>query len=214
MALEEVINPGDVGEKDLAVVRREFLLDGKPFSGVKVMDEEELFQLLTKHLEFKERTQVLEQDPTFKQIIPYFVVRRGEEYLTARRRNTGGEKRLYGGRLIGFGGHLRAGDIKGKMSEWLQREFNEEIEAKNVLGISFLGIVNHDGDEDKGVHKVHFGLVFEMKVEGEANVKEGDDLEDGEFLSVKELLEKRDEMELWSRLVTEFLAATKLEKQV
>jgi predicted NUDIX family phosphoesterase len=158
-------------------------------------------------MEFRERTQELEQDARIKQIIPYFVVRRSNEYFTARRRDTGGEKRLYGGRLIGFGGHLRAEDIKGKMSEWLKREFEEELEVDRVLGISFLGIVNHDGNEDKGVHRVHFGLVFEVNVAGDVQLRKKGDLQDGEFMSVEELQKRQGEMELWSKLVTGFLAS-------
>jgi predicted NUDIX family phosphoesterase len=209
MALESVLVADALGEKDLAVVPRQDIIAGKSWSGVRVMSEADLFQLLSQHMIFRERTEELEKDESVKQIIPYFLVRRGDEYLTARRKNTGGDVRLHGGRLIGFGGHLRAGDIKGVMKDWLQREFEEEIEAEKVIGISFLGVVNHDGSEDNGVHKVHFGLVFEIKVEGEARLKEEDKFQEEEFMPIESLSWKREEMELWSRLVLDFIAQGK-----
>ena len=206
MTLENVLDPGVVGEKDLAVVPRSALFNGEYQSGVKDMDESELFNLLNSTMQFKERTEQLERDESLKQIIPYFLVRQGDKYLTARRRDKGGDIRLHGGRLIGFGGHLKAGDIKGKMNAWLQREFDEEIVAEKVLGISFLGIVDHDGDEDNGVHKVHFGLLFEIETQGNIRIREEDNFQDEEFLTVEDLVSKMGEMEIWSRLVTKFLA--------
>jgi len=198
-----------IGEKDLAVVPRQNLFSGEYWSGVREMGEEELFQLLSRQMVFKERTEELEKDESLKQVIPYFLVRRDDQYLTARRKNTQGEKRLHGGRLIGFGGHLRAGDIKGRMKDWLEREFDEEIEAEKVLGISFFGVVNHDGPEDNGVHKVHFGLIFEIQVEDEAKIREEDKFQEEEFLPIESLIWKREEMELWSRLVLDFIAQGK-----
>jgi predicted NUDIX family phosphoesterase len=114
---------------------------------------------------------------------------------------------------VGFGGHLKAGDIKGKMSDWLQREFDEEISAEAVSKIKFLGIVDHNGDEDNGVHKVHFGLVFEITTEGMVGIREDENFQDAEFLTIEELQEKTDEMELWSRLVIQSLSQSDKQTQ-
>lgn len=205
MILEKVLHPDAVGEKDLAIVPRKNLFDNEYWNGVRKMNEKDLFELLSTHMIFRERTEELEKDATLKQIIPYFLIKKEDKYLTARRKDTGGEIRLHGGRLIGFGGHLRAEDIQGTMADWLKREFEEEIIAEEITAISFLGIVNHDGDEDGGVGKVHVGLVFGIEVKGEVRIKEEDKFQDEEFLSLTQLTEKRNEMEQWSQLVLEFL---------
>ncbi len=209
MSFESILVADAKGEKDLAVVPRKHLFGGKYWSGVKEMNEKELLRLLSKHMIFCERTEELEKDESLKQVIPYFLIKRENEYLTARRKSTGGDARLHGGRLIGFGGHLRAEDIRGTMRDWLQREFDEEIKAKKVTEISFLGVVNHDGDEDNGVHKVHFGLIFEIQVEGGTRIREEDKFQEEEFLPTELLTLKRNEMELWSRLVLDFISQGK-----
>ncbi|MBI5358259.1 hypothetical protein HZB69_01355 [Candidatus Amesbacteria bacterium] len=205
MILGSVLHIDAIGEKDLAVIPRKDLFDGEYWSGMRKMKEDVLLKLLSHYMIFRDRTEELEKDESLKQIIPYFLIKKDGKYLTARRKNTGGETRLHGGRLIGFGGHLRAEDIKGTMAEWLKREFDEEIETKTILGISFLGIVNHDGEEDRGVGKVHMGLVFEIEVEGKTIIKEIDKFEKEEFLPLKSLEKKKSEMEQWSKLVLEFL---------
>ena len=55
---------------------------------------------------------VLEQDESFRQIIPYVVLRCGGNYLTYTRGATGGESRLHAKISMGFGGHVDLPDIK------------------------------------------------------------------------------------------------------
>ncbi|TSC85231.1 MAG: phosphoesterase [Microgenomates group bacterium Gr01-1014_16] len=206
MVLNGVLTVTAAAEGDVAYVPRKELFGGEYWSGFRTMDENQLFGLLTRTLLFARRGEELETDPDRKQIIPYFVVRRGDEYFSAVRSQEGGDKRLHKKRLLGFGGHLKAKDIKGKMSAWLEREFEEELVLSGrVLGISFLGIVNHDGDDDDGVHQVHMGLVFEVSVEGDIAVNPQDNLVEGEFLRLDNLKGKRDEMELWSSIVLSHL---------
>ena len=107
---------------------------------------------------------------------------------------------------MGFGGHLKAKDIQGKMSDWLAREFKEELILNgNVLAISFLGIVNHDGDQDNGVHQVHMGLAFEVSIEGKVSINPQDDLIEGEFSNLETLNGKKADMELWSAILLSYL---------
>lgn len=196
-----------LGEKDIACVPRKDLFDGEYWTGVRVMDEEELFHLLTSHMVFHERNEELEHNESLKQIIPYFLVKKGDTYLTAVRKVTGGDSRLHHSRLIGFGGHLNAKDITGKMSEWLQREFDEEVHVEHVENIRFLGIVNEDSGAHNSIGLVHMGLIFEVLVSGEVSIAEQDKFEKEAFLSLEELKEKRSEMESWSGLVLDFIGS-------
>lgn len=205
MHLESVLIPEARGEKDIAVIPRKHLFGGAWWSGVRTIGESGLFELLSKHMEFHERTDKLELDANLKQIIPYFLVRKENAYLTALRRNKTGDRRLHGARLIGFGGHLRAGDIAGTMSNWLTREFKEEIHAETVSEIQFLGLVNDDSDMRNSIGKVHVGPVFEIAVQGNAAIRERDKFEYEEFLPLRELTKRKSEMESWSALVTDYL---------
>lgn len=205
MSLEKILLVEAEGEKDLAVVPRKFLFDGEYWSGFRKVSEEEIFNILSGHMEFHERTDRLESDESLKQIIPYFLIRKGDSYLSARRKTKTGDTRLHGSRLIGFGGHLRAGDIRGRMRDWLKREFDEEMNAERVDDISFLGVVNDDSDHNNGVGKVHFGLVFCVTASGDVSIREADHFEDERFISAGELPPLFPEMESWSRLVGESL---------
>lgn len=205
MSLDKVLLAEAVGEKELAVVPRKFIFNGEYWSGVKKISEEEIFSILSEHMEFHERTNELESNESLKQIIPYFLIKNGGKYLSARRKNKTGDTRLHGAVLIGFGGHLRAGDIVGQMKDWLKREFEEEISAEKIGEISFLGIVNDDSDANNGVGKVHFGLIFEVETEGPVEIVEKENFEEEKFVSITDLSKLTAEMESWSRLVVEFL---------
>lgn len=201
--LNQVLSPEAAAEGEwIAGVPRAALFGGKFWTGFESADEQAMFDLVSKNLEFKPRTEEVEHDEMFKQIIPYFLIEKDGKYFTSVRKSTGGDARAHGKRLIGFGGHLRAEDIKDRpIHEWLQREFEEEIVADEIKDISFIGIVNDDSDPT-GISQVHFGLVFVIKVEGDVSIRESDKFEDGDFKSVTELTELIPEMESWSKLVT------------
>ena len=189
----------------IAGVPRSILFDNKYWTGFEQADEKEMFELISQHLDFKPRTEKLEKNEKFKQVIPYFLVKKGRRYFTSVRKTKGGDSRVHGFRLIGFGGHLRQEDIEGKMTTWLKREFKEEINAEKILAISFKGIVNDDSNAVGGIGKVHFGLVFVVEVGGRVAIKENDKFEQGEFMAVAKLKARAHEMESWSKLVVAYL---------
>src|SRR5688500_10825301 len=61
---------------------------------------------------FRPRREV-ETDPSFKQLIPYVVLRYGGELFHYRRGGSGTEKRLAALRSVGIGGHISEGDGSG-----------------------------------------------------------------------------------------------------
>ena len=179
---------------------------GGYWEGLRTIDENELYNLLNANLEFKPRTDDLEKDVNFKQIIPYFLVGDGKgNYFTATRKNFGGDKRAHGHQLIGFGGHLRKEDIEGPMSQWLTRELDEELEVQGLRSIEFLGILNDDSDELGGINKVHVGLVFVITVNGEVSIREKDKFENGGLDNLENIIKKRDRLETWSRIAADHL---------
>jgi predicted NUDIX family phosphoesterase len=150
-----------------------------------------------------------EENPQYKQPIPYVVVRRGNEVFTYKRLTGGGEKRLHNQVSLGVGGHvndIEELDFYGIVSESLKRELNEELVIDtNKLTLYTVGLINDDENE---VGKVHIGMLVIGHLEevSEVSVRETDQLE-GEWISIDELkkLEVYETLETWSQFVVDIL---------
>src|SRR2546430_10565124 len=64
------------------------------------------------HGVFRPRATV-EQDSSFKQIIPYLIVRHAGRLFLCQRSTQGGDGRLHGKYSIGVGGHINRRDVEG-----------------------------------------------------------------------------------------------------
>jgi predicted NUDIX family phosphoesterase len=143
----------------------------------------------------------LETDPSWKQIIPYVVVRDGPRFLLMRRTRAGGDERLFERYSIGVGGHLNPGD--GDVEGGLRREWAEEIAADFVPDFTFVGLLNDDEDP---VGAVHLGFVYEADTGGRVvAIREADKLS-GDLCAPGEVAAVVEHMESWSRLLFEHLA--------
>ena len=105
-----------------------------------------------------------ENDPSYKQIIPYCVVIRGGLPLFYRRTKSGGESRLHGKVSCGFGGHINpvdgASDTEAQVRGAVHRELSEELcIAGTKWSPDLVGVVN---DESTPVGAVHLVLVFRL----------------------------------------------------
>lgn len=142
----------------------------------------------------------MERDPTFKQIIPYLVLRDGTRYFLMQRTDAGGDERLHGRYSIGVGGHLNPGD--GGLLGGLQREWAEELVADFVPEFRLVALLN---DDTTDVGAVHLGAVYEADVEGRpVAVREVDKLTGG-FASPGDVAGVADRLETWSQLTFRFL---------
>ena len=110
-----------------------------------------------------------EEDPSYKQLIPYIILTRGGLPLFYRRTKSGGEARLHGKVSYGFGGHINpidtepGGSTADRVYRGALRELNEELEitGKGRENIEMVGLVN---DETTPVGAVHLGLVHCMEI--------------------------------------------------
>ena len=146
-----------------------------------------------------------EEDPGYKQIIPYVVIRRGGQVFSTRRLSKGGEARLHGKISLGVGGHISAGDdLAGDdaLMRGLYRELDEEVAFSRPHGEPrFLGLINDDSND---VGSVHLGLCFLLETDGEVAVRETEKLR-GAWLELSELPALKEEMETWSSLLLDTL---------
>ena len=142
----------------------------------------------------------MERDPSFKQVIPYLVLRDGLRYFLMRRTRAGGDARLHDRWSIGVGGHLNPGD--GGLAGGLLREWDEEVEADFVPTFRAVGLLN---DDTTDVGSVHLGVVYVADAAGRpVAIRETDKLT-GAFAEPAEVAAVADDLETWSRLVFEHL---------
>ena len=103
----------------------------------------------------------MEPDRSWKQVIPYLVLRDGPRYFLMRRTKAGGDARLHDLWTIGVGGHLNPGD--GDLAGGLRREWREEIEADFEPEFELVGLLN---DDTTDVGSVHVGAVYVADARG------------------------------------------------
>ncbi|MEJ7804136.1 MAG: hypothetical protein WKH68_12325 [Candidatus Limnocylindria bacterium] len=187
------------------VLPRTAVPGGCDFHGIRKADASALDDLraaVAAHGRYLDRA-IAEEDPTFKQLITYVVVRDGERIFLMHRTDAGGDARLHGKASIGVGGHLNpVDDGADALMAGLRREWAEELDADLEPEFELIGFLN---DDTNRVGAVHLGVVFSMDAAGRAMwVREGEKLI-GAFVTVAELAESWDRLETWSQLVAEAL---------
>ncbi|HET9347020.1 MAG TPA: hypothetical protein VFO05_15110 [Candidatus Limnocylindrales bacterium] len=183
------------------VVPRPSVIDGAGWTGVRTAGVDAFLATVRAEGRFEPRP-AMEVDPSFKQVIPYLVLRDGDRYFLMRRTRAGGDARLHDRWSIGVGGHLNPGD--GDLLGGLQREWAEELVADFVPDFGLVGLLN---DDTTDVGSVHLGAVFVADALGRpVAIRETDKLS-GAFADPSEVAAVADDLETWSRLVFAFLEA-------
>lgn len=128
-----------VQTEQVLVVPTELFRELGHFQGFSEDAERYLEELLSpEHTSYRPRGE-MEQDPTFKQLIPYVIFRHtddlGRVSLFQYTRGSGqGEARLHAKRSIGVGGHISScdGDVEGlnPYEEGMRRELEEEVDIQ------------------------------------------------------------------------------------
>lgn len=190
---------GDPGELVL-VVPREIVVPGEGWLGVRREGMAAALDVVARHGLFMARDEA-EQDPGYKQVIPYLVLRDGERWFLMRRTRAGGDARLHDRWSIGVGGHLNPGDAG--VEGCLRREWAEELAAGFVPEFEPVGLLN---DDTTAVGAVHLGFVYLADAAGrDVAIRETHKLS-GAFAFTAEVAAVREGMETWSRLAFDALA--------
>jgi predicted NUDIX family phosphoesterase len=181
------------------VVPRAAIEDQADWYGVRTGDLGGFIEALERDGRFEPRA-AMEVDPSFKQIIPYLVLRDGERYFLMRRTKAGADARLHDRYSIGVGGHINPGD--GGLLGGLRREWAEEVVADFEPDFTLVGLLNDDTTE---VGAVHLGAVYVADAAGRpVEIRETEKLS-GAFASPGDVAAVADRLETWSRLAFEFL---------
>jgi predicted NUDIX family phosphoesterase len=188
-------------ERVLVVPAAEFDRLGR-FQGFSGEAERYLGHLLTPELaQFRPRSEV-EDDPGFKQIIPYVVFRSGDLVFCYTRGKSQGEARLHRLRSLGVGGHVAEADADGRATLdayelALRRELDEEVAIQSDGSIRRVGLIN---DDSNSVGQVHLGVVHLYELQQPAVTPREDGLAGAEFLALAQIRELRSQFETWSQI--------------
>jgi predicted NUDIX family phosphoesterase len=188
------------------VLSRDGVPGGCDFTGIRTADQAQLIELrqaVAAHGRYFDRP-AAEDDPSFKQLIPYVVVRDGERIFLMERTDAGGDPRLHRKASIGVGGHLNPVDEgDDPLMVGLRREWAEELDADWDPQFRLVGLLN---DDSNPVGSVHLGVVFTVEAAGRSvQVRELDKLS-GRMVTAAEVAEAWPRLETWSQLVaTELL---------
>lgn len=185
------------------VVPRTSLMSDPGWHGLTTDGLDGFEAIVARDGEFRPRADV-EPDRSWKQVIPYLVLRDGERYFLMRRTQAGGDARLHDRWSIGVGGHLNPGD--GDLAGGLRREWREELAADFEPEFELIGLLN---DDTTDVGSVHVGAVYIADAAGRAvAIRETDKLSGG-FADPAAVREEMERMETWSALVFEHLEGSR-----
>jgi predicted NUDIX family phosphoesterase len=159
-----------IPEERVLAVRSETLFAAGQFQGCQPGGQPWLDILLdARHGRFLRRAEA-ENDPAWKQVIPYVVLEHQGALLCYQRGKGGGEARLAEQFSIGWGGHIAAEDATiftphgpSAYAQAVHRELHEELsfEPEIVISDRIAGLIN---DDSLPVGRVHIGVVHIWKL--------------------------------------------------
>ena len=145
-----------------------------------------------------------EQSPQYKQIIPYVVIRHGDEFLLLQRTTKQTEARLHHKYSLGIGGHINPDSPT--IVDGLQKELEEEVGVEGDYEVTFAGILN---DDTTDVGRVHLGAVYVLEASTrDVTIRETEKMS-GSWVARADLAAMRDRMETWSQIVYDGLIVRK-----
>jgi predicted NUDIX family phosphoesterase len=180
------------------------------FSGFQKNVEPYLAELLNPlNMQFRRRG-IVEDDPTFKQLIPYCILvhkdASGETHVFQYTRGKGqGEQRLHAKLSIGIGGHISREDAAGSNDPYrtgMSRELTEEVVIESPYTESLAGMIFDDSND---VGRVHLGLVHFLTLEAPKAKNREIDLVASGFVPLAQLKSNFERLETWSQLCVQNL---------
>jgi predicted NUDIX family phosphoesterase len=172
------------------------------FQGFSAEADHYLTGLLVPELmQYRPRSEV-EEDPAFKQIIPYVVFRCADSVFCYTRGKSQGEARLHRLRSLGVGGHVSEEDAHGGKTldayeSAMRREIDEEVRLETAGRVRRVGLIN---DDDTPVGRVHLGVVHLFELDRPDVQAREDGLADAEFLTISAIGSIKHEFETWSQI--------------
>jgi predicted NUDIX family phosphoesterase len=194
--------------ENILVVKRSLFDQFGNFQGLNFEPEKYLEALLSHGNNFFLSRARAENDPAYKQIIPYALLAFENKVLYYVRGKRAGEQRLIAKGSIGIGGHMNETDES--LFAWdaqayrvgVEREVAEEIKIDTQFQDRIVALLNDDTTE---VGRVHLGIVHIFKL-AEPKVKKREAMITNlAFLTKAELIARRESLESWSQICVDSL---------
>jgi len=178
-----------------------------PYKIGLIKENSEVLKRIVQNGLFLRRSE-LEEDPSFKQIIPYAIISHNESFYLFRRTSRQTEKRLHNKFSLGVGGHMNPNDSMELKEQYLidelKRELYEEVKLLNgclIEDIEFIGFIN---DDTIPVGSLHIGLLYNIHVSNkEVYINETDKMT-AAWIDKSNLAEFYEGMETWSKITFDF----------
>jgi predicted NUDIX family phosphoesterase len=190
-------------DENVLVIRRSLFDELGSFHGLNFEPQKYLAAILSRGNNFFLPRTEAENDPSYKQIIPYALLAHGERVLHYVRGKKAGEQRLVSKGSIGIGGHMN--DTDESLFAWdeqayragVEREVNEEVNVETTFDDRIVALLNDDTTE---VGRVHLGIVHVFRLAEPRVQKREAMITNLAFLSREELVSRRENLETWSQL--------------
>src|SRR6266513_1609867 len=196
--------------ENVLVIKRSLFDELGSFQGLNFEPEKYLSAILLRGNNLFLPRDEAEQNPAYKQIIPYALIVFENRVLHYVRRKKAGEQRLVAKGSIGIGGHMS--EEKDKFL-WhttdeqayragVEREVNEEIKIDTPFEDRIVALLN---DDTTDVGRVHLGIVHIFKLAAPKIEKREAMITGLTFLTKEELVSRRESLESWSQICVDSL---------
>jgi predicted NUDIX family phosphoesterase len=195
-------------DENVLVIRRSLFDQLGSFQGLNFEPAKYLNMLLSRGNNFFFPRAQAENDPTYKQIIPYVLLAFKNKVLYYVRGKKAGEQRLVAKGSIGIGGHMNETDEslfaldEQAYRVGVEREVNEEIKIDTQFEDRIVALLNDDATE---VGRVHLGVVHVFKLAEPKVEKREAMITNLAFLTKDELVARRESLESWSQICVDSL---------
>jgi predicted NUDIX family phosphoesterase len=194
--------------ENVLVVRRSLFDQLGSFQGINFEPAKYLDAFLSRGNNFFLPRPEAENNPAYKQIIPYALIAFGNSVVYYVRGKKAGEQRLVAKGSIGIGGHMNEGDEslfaldEQAYRVGVEREVNEEIKIHTQFDDRIVALLN---DDTTDVGRVHLGVVHVFTL-AEPKVEKREAMITGlTFLTKEELVARRESLETWSQICVDSL---------
>lgn len=156
------------------------------------------------YVSYRPRNEV-EEDPSYKQLIPYCIFRWQGNIFHYTRGREQGEGRLHSKRSIGIGGHISAEDQSSGSSVYqvaMRREIEEEVILESAFTEKCVALINDDQTE---VGRVHLGIVHIFDLEAPKVLPREKSIINTGFENPIQLAKDRGQFETWSQICLDLL---------
>jgi predicted NUDIX family phosphoesterase len=194
--------------ENVLVIRRSLFDQLGSFQGLNFEPAKYLNMLLSRGNNFFFPRAQAENDPTYKQIIPYALLAFKNKVLYYVRGKKAGEQRLVAKGSVGIGGHMNETDEslfaldEQAYRVGVEREVNEEIKINTPFQDRIVALLNDDATE---VGRVHLGVVHVFKLAEPEVEKHEAMITNLSFLTRAELMARRESLESWSQICVDSL---------